>query len=105
MNEVAARGSARVLVHRPALLVENEIRTLALLEDVSETGAKILVESTRGAQAGTTLFFEWSPVPDAFALSLSAEVLWARGKHRGLRFIALGAREKAYIRALLRFHR
>lgn len=105
MTEVASRRNARVLVHRPALLRENETPILALLEDVSETGAKVLVESARGAKAGSVLFFEWSPVPKAFALSLSAEVLWARGKQRGLRFIALGAREKAYLRALLRFHR
>lgn len=105
MTEVASRRNARVLVHRPALLLEQDSQMLALLEDVSETGAKVLVESTHGAQAGAMLFLEWSPVPKAFSLSLSAEVLWARGKQRGLRFIALGAREKSYIRALLRFHR
>lgn len=93
------RHGERFLSHRPAQLAENA----AILLDVSESGARL--RSSGKLKKGEKVQFRWRPVPGGPLLTLESEILWSDRELAGIHFLSLSARERAFLRALVRFHR
>lgn len=99
MKSSAARHDARILSERPARLGDHD----AVLVDVSESGARLRSEAS--FRKGEKSLFHWRPVPGGPACEIPVEVLWSGRGLVGLRFATMNARDRAFLRALVRFHR
>jgi len=92
----AFRNNPRAAVHQGF--------DLGAIVDLSETGAKILLNEGSAMRLGDVVEILWSPLSGLKPFVIQAKCVWQRQGQAGVTFVELEARARYVLRSLVKFH-